>query len=154
MNDLTGLNQFFTNAAVNNKTNPLEQQQVGFGYKSPLKALIDLDAYTGKKLSKGQRTFEHILPHSKGGPNTIANCLITGAAINGERGNIPFFKWLQLKPSVIKNIQNYLNKFRGLKVEGKDYVETVKKTLNREARGVVTFCGNNSPKEQKLAYSA
>jgi len=126
-------------------------QQVNFGYKTPLKEIINLDAYTGKALSRGQRTFEHIHPHSKGGQNTIANCLITGSAINGERGNMPFSKWLQQKPSVIKNIQSYLNKFRGLKVEGQDYVETVKKTLNAEAKGIVTFTGK---RRQNLSYHA
>jgi hypothetical protein len=120
-----------------------QPQNVSFGYKSPLKPIIDLDAYTGKKLAKGMRTFEHILPHSKGGPNTIANCLITGAEINGKRGNMPFTQWLKTFPAAIKNIQNYLDKFRGLKVDGQDYVEVVKKTLNREAKGMVVFRGNN-----------
>jgi len=129
-------------------------QQVSFGYKTPLKDLINLDAYTGKILSRGQRTFEHIHPHSKGGPNTIANCLITGAAINGERGNMPFSKWLKIKPSVIKHIQNYLDQFRGLNVNGQNYVETVKQTLNKEAQGVVTFKGQSAQKDKNLSYVA
>ena len=139
-----------------NNLNLVQNQQVNFGYSSPLKAIIGLDAYTGKALARHQRTFEHILPHSKGGPNTIANCLITGSAINGERGNMNFDKWLKIKPSVIKNIQNYLDKFRGLQVNGQDYVETVKRTLNKEAKGVVTFKGNQPQlqKDRNLSYVA
>lgn len=126
-------------------------KQVNFGYKSPLKPIIDTDAYTGKLLSRRERTFEHIHPHSQGGPNSISNCLITGAKINGERGNMPFYRWLKIKPGVIKNIQNYLNKYRGLMVEGQNYVEVVKRTLNKEARGVVVFRGKEA---QNLSYKA
>ena len=104
------------------------------------------DAYTGELLARGKRTFEHILPHSKGGPNTLGNCLITGAKINGERANMSLTEWFTKKPSVIQHIQDYLNELRGLKVGGVDYVETVKKTLNREAHGMVVFKGNNANK--------
>jgi len=151
MNGLTSVKQFFASKIVNKNIALEQNQQIPFGYKSPLKDIVSLDAYTGKILSRRQRTFEHILPHSKGGPNTISNCLITGAAINGERGNMPFSKWLKKKPGVIQNIQNYLNQLRGLIVNGQDYVETVKKTLNREAQGVVTFTGK---KPQNLSYNA
>lgn len=128
---------------------PLSEQP-NFGYKSPLKPLIELDAYTGEILKAGNRTFEHIHPHSKGGKNTIANCLITGAPINHERGNMDFSKWLKIKPSVAQNIQNYLDKYRNLVVNGQNYVKAVLPTLNNEAKGVVTFHGNN----KKLNLSA
>lgn len=114
-------------------------RNLSFGYKTPLKHLIGICAYTGASLSQSNRSFEHILPHSKGGTNAAANCLITGIAINNERGNMPFFKWLTSHPWVAKNVQNYLDKYRNLSVGGINYVEQVKRTLNREAKGVVTF---------------
>lgn len=116
--------------------------ELSFGYKSPVKKIAQYCAYTGKKFGGNLKpTFEHILPHSKGGRNSIANCLATTAASNHARGNMRFDKWLKKNPSVIKFIQDYLNKMRGIKINGKDYVETVKKTLNREARGLVAFTG-------------
>ncbi len=117
---------------------------INFGYKSPLKDVVDVCAYTGKKLTRKARTLEHIHPHSRGGVNFISNYLIAEAPINRARGNMRFDKWLRKKPEVIGHIQDYLNKFRGLKVHGRDYVETVKHTLNREARGVVTFSGRKN----------
>lgn len=117
--------------------------EVSFGYKSPVKKIAKYGAYTGKKFTEKIRpTFEHILPHSKGGPTSIANCLATTAKSNNARGNMRFDKWLKKMPSVIKNIQKYLNRMRGIKIKGIDYVKVVKKTLNREARGVAVFRGN------------
>jgi hypothetical protein len=115
-----------------------------FGYSSPLKALVNLDAYTGKILKKGQISVEHIKPHSKGGANNLANYLIVGRDINSKRGNQDFREWIKQNPFVVPHIQEYLNKYRELKVDGVDYVQTVKKTLNKEAKGVVTFMGNPS----------
>jgi len=122
----------------------LVNQQVSFGYCPQLKNVVSLDAYTGKTLHREERTLEHIKPHSKKGRdiNNIGNLLITERDINGQRKNTRFDKWLNDRPEIVKNIQDYLNKLRGLKVDGIDYVEELKKTLNTEARGVVTFQGN------------
>lgn len=120
----------------------LVNQQVSFGYCPQLKNLVSIDAYTGATLSRSERTIEHIKPHSKGGSNNINNYLIVGNDINECRKNKRFDKWIKVRPNIVKNIQEYLNKLRGLKVDGMDYVEEVKKTLNTEARGVVTFQGN------------
>lgn len=116
---------------------------IGFGYSSPIKDYIDTCAYTGKQLKRNQRTLEHIKPHSKSGQNIMSNYLVAGQKINEARGNMPFTKWLRIFPQAIKNIQNYLDKYRGLKINGVDYVEVVKKTLNKEAKGIVSFRGNS-----------
>ena len=121
-----------------------QSNSLSFGYKSPLKDIVNLCAYTGKILPKSQRTLEHIKPHSKGGASSLANYLVTDGPINWQRGSMRFDRWLKSMPEVAKNIQNYLNNLRGLKVSGTDYVEEVKKTLNREARGVVAFSGNKA----------
>jgi len=115
---------------------------VDFGRKSPLKKVVNICAYTGEKLVKKARTIEHIKPRSAGGHSNASNYLITGEAANQARGNMRFDRWIKKHPEGAQNIQNYLNKFRGIQVKGEDYVEEVKNTLNREARGVVTFAGN------------
>lgn len=116
----------------------------GFGYKSPLKDVVDLCAYTGKRLARDKRTLEHIRPHSQGGASSLANYLMTEGPLNHERGNMPFDKWLKSKPGIAGHIQNYLNKLRGIKIDGQDYVEAVKRSLNEEARGVVAFAGRST----------
>lgn len=117
--------------------------EMSFGYSSPVKKLANYCAYTGKRFTRTVKpTFEHIKPHSKGGPNGIENCIAVTEKINSARGNMRFDKWLKVFPEAVDNIQSYLNKMRGIKIDNRDYVETVKKTLNREARGYVTFKGN------------
>jgi hypothetical protein len=114
-----------------------------FGYKSPVKDAAIHCAYTGELFTnKNKPTFEHICPKSLGGSNDISNCLATTLKSNNKRGNMLFNKWLILFPRVIKNIQNYLNEMRGVEINGHDYVEEVKKTLNKEAKGVAVFHGN------------
>lgn len=120
----------------------MDPTKVSFGYKSPIKDIMDTCAYTGKKIPRKLRSVEHIKPKSKGGPNKLENYLMVERNINSERSNTPFHKWLKEKPNVVKHIQNFLNKYRGKIVEGKNYVEEVKKTLNKEAKGAVTFKGN------------
>jgi len=115
---------------------------ISFGYKSKLKDYVSTDAYTGKEVARENRTVEHILPHCNGGKNIESNYLMVDKDINNLRGNIPFDKWLKAYPEFIKNIQNYLNKLRGIKINNKDYVKEVIPTLNKEAKGLITFKGN------------
>ena len=127
--------------------------ELSFGYKSPVKQIAKYCAYTGKEFTKNLKpTFEHIKPHSKGGPTNLANCIATTAKSNNARGNMPFSKWLKIHPEVIKNIQKYLDGMRGTIIEGKDYVETVKKTLNHEAHGVAFFKGNKGNRLNTSAW--
>lgn len=86
-------------------------------------------------------TLEHIKPHSKGGVNSASNYLAIHAKCNEERGNIAFDTYLRTHRYVINNIQANLNKLRGKIIGGIDYVPEVIKTLNREAKGVVSFKG-------------
>ena len=109
-----------------------------------LKEKIDIDAYTGKKLRKNDKSIEHIQPASRNGMNDVSNYLVVHRKINEERGNTPFWEFLQDFPEVIKNIQSYLDRYRGMQFKGENYVEAVKATLNREAKGVVSFRGKNN----------
>lgn len=124
-------------SSVSSKSNP-----VSFGYKSPIKNIAKRCAYYGTLFTnKNKATFEHIKCHSVGGKTNLANCLACTSEANGHRGNTRFDLWLKQNSWIIENIQNYLDELRGIKVEGKDYVKEVTKTLNQEARGVVTFRG-------------
>lgn len=94
-----------------------------------------------KKLKKNQKSIEHIVPHSKKGPNTISNYLVVDKKINEVRGCMLFVRWLETFPEAIKNIQVYLDKYKELMVEDINYVNMVKPTLNKEAKGLITFTG-------------
>lgn len=116
---------------------------VDFGYRSPIKSIAKHCAYTGEEFTKKKKaTFEHIVPHSMNGKNDISNMLATTSDSNSRRGNMPFDLWIKQNPEVAVNIQNYLKEMRKLESGKINYVEVVKPTLNKEARGVVTFYGN------------
>ena len=128
---------------------------ISFGYKSPIKKIAKHCAYTAKSFSESEpATFEHIIPHCKANSsNGIENCLAVTKDINHTRGSMPFNKWLNLFPVTRENIQAYLDEMRGTIVNGKDYVESVKETLNKEAKGVTIFKGKCQPlrKEKKVS---
>ena len=130
--------------------NFIQNQRVGFHCRKSLREAVDICAYTGKKLLLEERTVEHIKPlhpargwKKEPGINNMNNLLITGHEINDERRNRPFYEWVRSRPDVVKNIQNYLDRLRGIIINNRDYVEEVKNTLNYEARGIVVFKGNN-----------
>lgn len=115
--------------------------ELGFCGGNSVKNVINTCAYTGRELARRARTFEHILPKSKGGTYDISNGLVTAAPVNHARGNIPLSKWFKMHPDMARNVQKYLDKYRGIKIMGRDYVEEVKRTLNDRAAGVVSFKG-------------
>ncbi len=125
-------------------------ENISFGYNNPIKNIIQERgipcAYTDKPFSKraGRASLEHIHPHSKDGFDGLKNYLVVNAKINTERGNIPFSQWLTERPEIITNIQKYLDRARGLIVEGQDYVNEIVPVLNREAQGVAMFHGKHN----------
>ena len=46
-----------------------------------------IDQYTGKKLRRDEATIDHVLPQSRGGPNTWENLLTTSKENNSKKGN-------------------------------------------------------------------
>ena len=46
-----------------------------------------IDQYTGKKLRRDEATIDHVLPQSRGGPNTWENLLTTSKDNNSRKGN-------------------------------------------------------------------
>lgn len=109
--------------------------------KEKFRSLFNTDAYTGLTLARKNKSVEHIRPVSKGGIDSFDNYLPVHKQVNADRGNMPLYKWFEIMKDAPKNIQKFLDRNRGLKIDGKDYVEAVKKTLNREARGFVSFRG-------------
>lgn len=106
-----------------------------------LKDNVDICAYSGKLLLPKKRSLEHVKARSKGGASDISNYIITGIKINSHREDEPLSLVLKKNPDYVKNIQSYLDKVRGLIINGRDYVKTVIPTLNREAKGVAVFKG-------------
>lgn len=116
---------------------------INFGSKNRVKRLAKFCAYSGEVFTDNNpATFEHIIPKSKKGKTKIYNCLAVTQKYNNMRGNIDLLIWLKRYPYMILNIQKYLNNMRFLNINGKNYVEQVKNTLNKECRGQIVFKGN------------
>ena len=99
-------------------------------------------AYTGDRFTEeNPPSYEHIRPRSKRGTKRLSNGLVVTQDANARRGDTPFPDWLRENPGTADHIQDYLDEMRGTRFGDKDYVEAVKPTLNREARGVAHFSG-------------
>jgi hypothetical protein len=124
----------------NNNNN--NNNNVSFKYKSKLKDVATTCAYLAEPFTKNNKaTVEHIKPFSRGGASTLSNYLAVMAKPNQQRGNIAFDLWLTKMPQIAKNIQDYLDKMRGIIIDGQDYVKVVVPTLNKESKGKFTFKG-------------
>jgi 5-methylcytosine-specific restriction endonuclease McrA len=60
--------------------------------------------YCNCRLNQTNATTDHIIPISKGGNNTQVNLVIVCIKCNGERGNIDFYKYLQMKNPKYKSL--------------------------------------------------
>lgn len=116
--------------------------KLSFSVNSSLKSDVEFDAYTGKELSRRDRTIDHIVTKSRGGRDEVSNYLVTAEQINHDRGNTRLDVWLKHHLDFIPNIQKYLDRLKGKKLQEQGYVKEVTETLNREARGVAHFTGN------------
>lgn len=115
---------------------------INFSYRSKIKSIAPICAYGGEKFTKrNPSTYEHLVPHSKGGPTKDSNCLAVTHNWNQLRGNMDFIDFINKFPIVIKNIQKYLDIMRGIDPE---YTESVKRTINNECHGEVVFKGRKS----------
>jgi len=47
----------------------------------------NVDQYTGKKLKRDEITIDHVIPRSRGGPDTWENLVATSKEINTKKGN-------------------------------------------------------------------
>lgn len=93
-------------------------------------------AYTGRPFSNRFRpSIEHVIPKSANGPNSLFNYMAVEKFTNCARSNMPLDQWFSLHPEYAKNVQNYLNFFRGI---DNKYVEGLLKTL-RKACSTVSF---------------
>lgn len=99
------------------------------GYPSPLKTLIKKGkvrvkwSFYGGKLDLKQLSTDHIIPHSKGGPDTQANYVFCNAWQNSERSNYPLENHINWEAA-----GKYLEQFKGVKVgifDGDKYIQDV-----------------------------
>lgn len=94
---------------------PESVSTVVFGYSSPLKRAWDKGALpnvthglSGQKLTKENRTVDHLLPHSKGGRTTLDNLVLETREFNQDRGCTPIEKLV-----TIEMLRKYLKQFEG-----------------------------------------
>lgn len=100
---------------------------VSFGYKTKLsenykKGKIPLEkGLYGGKLTKENKTNEHIRPVSKGGKTTLNNIALATAENNQKRGNDPLLEYLTME-----NLIEYTLAFLKMpKVKGFDPVKYI-----------------------------
>ena len=101
------------------KTNAINVNAVNFGYKSILKDLFKAGELPtvkrglyGKKLNNENCSIEHIIPKSKGGPNTLDNYALADRFENSRRGAKDIKEYL-----TIRMIADYLMQFVDVKVD-------------------------------------
>ncbi len=101
----------------------IQLNNIAFGYHSPMmrefkkgKIPLKCGAYGGKITSKNA-SHEHIIPHSKGGPDTQSNYLLTTKELNEARGCEPFIKhvnWIALLEYFSVMLRTKTDKFDGV----------------------------------------
>ena len=68
-----------------------------------------IETFYKQLFEKSVNTIEHLKPKSDGGKNQIYNFLSVCAECNSERKNIPFAKFITLRPEVKENIKKQLS---------------------------------------------
>lgn len=89
-------------------------------------------------------TFEHLLPHSKGGTVELKNGLCVCGKCNNSRGNMPFEDLIDLRPEIKNNIGKHLQlinsiikKHNMITLDG--YIQEVTNTIKELSGGRVDF---------------
>lgn len=112
---------------------------------------------TGKDIS-----IEHLTPHSQKEEmekrgidvNDLGNFVPVGKKLNKERGHIPLKEWFRRHPDYFQNAHEALKEYEKVdspSINGKKWVEDIKKTLNREM-GYLAFTGKNIKKQIIQAF--
>ena len=110
-------------------------QPITFGYHSPLKSKFrhgDFPQIThgiyGGRLTKSNASLEHVKAHCRGGKTEIGNLALENKALNNARGNIPFRIWVK-QPGMMRKVATYLHECKGIKIDGVDYAQALRKTI-------------------------
>ena len=87
-------------------------------------------------------TIEHITPSSLGGVNTIGNFLLTSAAGNRYRENMPLVEYIKRHPNIPKYCQEYIDRIideihKGNLAGNETYPYKIKKKLMEESQGKI-----------------
>ena len=88
-------------------------------------------------------TTEHVIPKSKGGPDSTENYIPLCGACNSTRSNMPYNEWFKVHPEMPENLQRYINKIAPIIEEGqfqgasayKDYVDEVIESVKKATDG-------------------
>ena len=129
----------FTNTVLqNNRLNnsePIRQQNnISFGYSSPLKTLwrkgkmpTVTKGFYGDVLTQKNISLEHLKPHSKGGKTCLSNLVLASREQNQARGNKDIRQHFNKEKAL-----EYLSQFIDLKLKdfnGNLYIKGIVKTL-------------------------
>ena len=96
-------------------------------------------------ISQSKPTAEHLVPKSKGGKNNTANYICDCATCNSTRGTTSFSQWLQEKPEMAQNLQEYLEHVQQaldsgeLPPEYDGYIEEIIQTLEKLSNGKLSL---------------
>lgn len=83
-------------------------------------------------------TVDHIVPKAalgdftdvlQNGINSVENMLISCKKCNNTRGNKLLSKWLSEKMEAVGYLLNYFRELKGIKINGIDYANGVKRTI-------------------------
>ena len=87
-------------------------------------------------------TIEHIKPNSLGGLNAIGNFLLTSAAANSMRSNMPLATFIEMFPKIPMYCQKYIEQIincihKGMLQGNETYPYKVKRVLDKESKGLI-----------------
>jgi hypothetical protein len=104
------------------------------------------NAIIGSILDKHVSTFEHVLPQSKNGPDSIYNGVIMCQNCNQTRGTISYPKFIRIFPEMPKNLFKQLEFVTKAIEKGKlpenydNYPIKISSTISNITHGEVDFC--------------
>ncbi|MCQ2754811.1 MAG: HNH endonuclease [bacterium] len=95
-------------------------------------------------LNPSLSTFEHIIPVSKGGKDSIYNGIILCQECNRKRGNLPYTSYIKYHPEMKRNTQRQINQICNFIIDGKLSLDSYKyypikiaETLENYSEGVI-----------------
>lgn len=106
---------------------------INFGTKKQFKKMFEVCAYSGETFAtKDTRTIEHIIPIIREGSNDLGNKLVVKRSWNSQRSDIPLGDFIKKYPTVRTNIIKAVKALEGKIIDGVNWAEAVKSTLQKE----------------------
>lgn len=115
---------------------------ISFGYSHPIKKAFDkgllgedFKGLYGVKLTKANRSVEHIKPHSMGGKTTWGNVALADKFMNSKRGTEPIENFV-----TFDMWKNYLKQFEKIKndiIDGMRYIKSICETQGFDIKEIL-----------------